>query len=209
MSDRTALALAVIITGLLWCGYRLAPKLLATNGKLAKLMARISKTDEIKTYGGGAKQAQQLPEPYPFRLAGLRYDEEETHDFVAVRKTDTMMAMRFMSINDDNVSELAKLATLLIGKALDNTDGVPVQWTATALPKPKNAGESWEPKFRGPDGKLYPMNQAAKFEEFEAGSSRRRWEALLVDPQFTTELEVIVDITKDLVELSVGTPTVG
>lgn len=168
---------------------------------------------EMRTYGGGAKQAQRLDEAFPFRLTGIRFDEEETHEFVATRKADTIMALRFMSISDDRVGELAQLAVLLIGKTLDNKDGVPVQWSPEALPRPDDWDDEtrgkWEPKFRGPDGELHPMDQAEKFTEFSAGSSRRRWEALLVDNQFQSELEVLVEITKDLVELSTGNPTAG
>jgi hypothetical protein len=182
---------------------------LLITGRMPFMAQRLDKTTEIKSYGGGAKQAQRLDKEFPFRLIGLRYDDEESHDFVATRKPDTLMAMRFMGMSDDQMGELSKLATLLIGKTLDNTDGVPVQWSATMVPKPKNAGREYEPKFRGPDGKLHPMHQADKFEAFEAGSSRRRWEALLADNQFTVTLEDIVEICKDLVELGVGSPTDG
>lgn len=43
-------------------------------------------------------------------------------------------------------------------------------------------------KFRGPDGALYPMEDAAKFLEFSAGSSRRRWLHLMND-----EADLVVD----------------
>jgi hypothetical protein len=209
VSDHDAIAAAVILAGLLYCGLRYAPNLLGPNGKLALMTQRISKTDEIKTYGGNPLQDQQLANPFVFRLAGLRYDEVETHEFAVTRKADTVLALRFMGIDDDQVGELAPLVVRLIAKSLDNTDGVPVQWSPIALDKPKNAGEDWEPKFRGPDGKLHPMSQAGKFEEFAAGSSRRRWELLLLDSQFTVELETLVEITKDLIERTTGTPTAG
>jgi hypothetical protein len=203
------LGLAVILTAWLYCGYLYGRKLFTTNGKLRAMAQRLSKTDEIKTYGGGAKQAQRLDKPYPFRVEGLRFDDEESHDFIATRKADTMLAMRFMTLNDDQAAELLKLAGKLIAKTLDNTDGVPVQWEAAQLPKPANAGPDWEPKFRGPDGKLHPMNQRAKFEEFAKGSSRRRWEELLVDSEFTTQLETLVEVAKDLIEMTVEVPTDG
>ncbi len=203
------LAGAVVLAGLAYCGLQYAHKLFAPNERLRNMTQRLSKTDEIKTYGGGALQAQQLSKAYEFNLAGLRFDEEETHHFVATRKTDSLLALRFMGVDEENAGQLAQLATLLIGKTLDNTDGVPVQWSPSTLPRPKNAGDDYEPKFRGPDGKLHPMDQAAKFEEFDKGSSRRRWEALLVDNQFTCPLEVLVEITKDLIEMSSGNPTDG
>ena len=203
------LTLACIIAAWIYLALVLARKVLPLNGKLVAMVQRMSKTDEIKTYGGGAKQAQKLEEQLPFRLTGLRFDEEETHDFVAVNKADTLMAMRFMNMSEERAGDLVRLSTLLIAKTLDNKDGVPVQWAVEVLPKPKNAGDDWEPKFRGPDGKLHPLTTRDKFEDFAAGSSRRRWEALLVDEQFTVELEVLVEIAKDLIERSVALPTDG
>jgi hypothetical protein len=208
MTENEAVALATVIGAVLYFGVNYAPQWLGSNGKLVAMAQRLSKTDEIKSYGGGM-QTQQLERPYDFEIVGTRYDEEERHQFHAVRKPDTLMAMRFMGIDDENAGELAPLATLLIGKALDNKDGVPVQWEPNPVPKPRNAGADWEPKFRAPDGKLYPMHQAAKYQEFAAGSSRRRWEALLVDNQFTLEIEVLITIVKDMIEVAVQTPTNG
>jgi hypothetical protein len=194
---------AAVITAWLYCGYLSLSKLLSPNGKLVRIVT------DIKTYGGNARQAQRLPSAYPFRLMGLRYDDEETHDFIAVWKPDTLMAVRFMTLGDDQAGELARLCVKLLAKTLDNKDGVPVQWEPTVLPKPKNAGANYEPKFRGPDGKLHPMDQAVKFTDPAAGSSRRRWEALVADTDFTIDVEDLVEIVKDLVELTAGTPTAG
>lgn len=205
---RDPLVLSILVGTVLYLVVNYGPKLLVHNGRL-RIMPR-----ELKVYGANPKQAQRLEEPYPFRLAGLRYDEEETHDLVAVRKPDTMMAIRFMNMGDDQGAELGRLCVKLISKTLDNSDGVPAQWVATPLEKPKNAGPDWEPKFRAPgppagDGKLHPMTQRTKYEDFAAGSSRRRWEALLLDNDFTVDIEVLVELVKDMVELTAGTPTDG
>lgn len=206
MSDHDEIALAVV----------LAVVLLATLYHLPQpsrlgvwIMARVTKADEIRSYGSGAKQAQRLGEPFRFQLTGLRWDDEETHDFTAVRKADALLAARFMGFTDDQAGELLRLCGLLVGKTLDNSDGVPVQWTPEPLPKPRNAGVRYEPKFRGPDGELYPMSHAEKFTEFSAGSSRRRWQALLADNEFTCDMEVFVEIVKDLIEAGAGSPTSG
>jgi hypothetical protein len=53
------------------------------------------------------------------------------------------------------------------------------------------------------------MTQRTKYEDFAAGSSRRRWEALLLDNDFTVDIEVLVELVKDMVELTAGTPTDG
>ncbi len=63
-------------------------------------------------------------------------------------------------------------------------------------------------KFRGPDGKLYPMAEAEQFLKPEAGSSRRRWRALMEDDE-----DVVVDgdalskLFEWLVGLAAGRPT--
>jgi hypothetical protein len=166
-------------------------------------------TDGVKRYGGGSVQAQRLDTPYEFELEGLRYDDPEVHSFTAVRKADTLLAGKFMNLSDDQAGRLLRLCTLLVGKTLDNKDGVPVQWAPDPLPKPKDAGDDWEPKFRGPDGKLHPMHQAEKYTAFAAGSSRRRWAALVEDEEFTAEMETLAEIVKDLISRSTGTPTDG
>lgn len=207
MTGGQAFVLAVLGAALIYCGLNYGPKLLTRIG--VKTMPR-----EIKTYGANPEQAQQLTESYEFRIAGLRNDEAETHTLVAVRKPDTMMAIRFMNMGEDQGAELGRLCVKLIGKTLDNSDGVPAQWEPNALDKPRNAGPDWEPKFRAPsapigDGKLHPMSQAVKYEDFAKGSSRRRWEALLADNDFTVDIEVLVELVKDMVELTAGTPTDG
>lgn len=159
----------------------------------------------VKRYGN--TRQQRLDDPFEFELAGLRDDEEEIHTFRVVQKADTLMATRFMNVSDDRVMELFPLIISLISKMLDNKDGVGANWAPLELPKPANAGPKYQPKFRGPDGKLHPMDQAAKFEDYNAGSSRRRWRALVVDNEFTVDVEALADIARDLIEQSTGRPT--
>lgn len=197
-----------------WRGWFEAAKLtlylVAIYMGLTYLLRRKESTMAGKRYGGGAKAAQRLDQAHQWELEVLRFDEEEVHEFTTVRKVDTLLAAQFMNIGEDDAGRLLRVIGKLIGKTLDNADGVPVQWAAVALPKPKNAKAGYEPKFRGPDGKLYPMDQAVKFEEIGQGSSRRRWEALLVDEDATTALDSLAEITKDLIEVSTGgRPTVG
>jgi hypothetical protein len=163
----------------------------------------------VKRYGGGSKTAQRLDQPVEFELELLRFDDPEVHTFHAVRKADTLLAARFMSVADDDPGAVLRLVTKLISKMLDNSDGVPVQWSPDVLPKPKNAGPKYEPKFRGPDGKLHPVADAGKFLEFAAGSSRRRWEALVIDEDATVELEALAEIARDLISATTDRPTDG
>jgi hypothetical protein len=160
-----------------------------------------------KRYGTGAQNDLRLKVPYEFEVAGLRYDDEEVHEFTAVRKVDTLLAARFIDGEDGAV--IMRTVVQLIGKTLDNKDGVPIQWSPDQLPKPKDADDDWEPKFRAPDGNLYPMADAVKFTDFNAGSSRRRWAALVDDQEFTVAIETLAAIGRDLIGESAGRPTDG
>lgn len=162
-----------------------------------------------KVYGKGSKEDRRLPEPVTFELWGIRDDEEESHLFKAIWKPDTMLMARMMMAGDDlSAEEIARMLRM-IGKTLDNSDGVKESWQFEPLDKPKNAGKNWEPKFRGPDGKLYPVDgpDREKFEDYEAGSSRRRWGRLVRDDEFQVDAEVLAEIAKDLVEAGTGRPT--
>lgn len=162
-----------------------------------------------KVYGKGSKEDTLLKEPMTFELWGLRDDEQESHLFTAVRKPDTMLMVRMMIAGDDMGAEEIQRMLRMIGKTLDNTDGVKEAWSATPMSKPKNAGKNWEPKFRGPDGKLYPMDapEREKWEDFAAGSSRRRWTRLVSDDEFQVAAETLGEIARDLVEAGSARPT--
>lgn len=165
-----------------------------------------------KVYGKESAEDTRLPEEMTFELWGIRDDEKESHLFKAVHKPDTMLMVRvMMAMSSDNDNDPAVVASMLrmIGKTLDNTDGVKEKWRFAELDKPKNAGKNYEPKFRGPDGKLYPVDgpEREKFEDYEAGSSRRRWSTLVRDDEFTVSADTLMGIAKDLVEAATGRPT--
>lgn len=131
-----------------------------------------------------------------FEFTFLRDDHPETHEFRARAVTDIgALAFTLGSIESHPERSMAGLFRM-IAKMLDNTDGTPAKWRPAPLPAVENEdGTTAPPKFRGPDGALYLMDAAARFEEFDAGSSRRRWLYLLEQDD-----EVIVDAT-DLMAL--------
>jgi hypothetical protein len=162
-----------------------------------------------KVYGKGSKEDRRLPEPMTFELWGVRDDEEDSHLFTAIWKPDTMLMARMMMAGDDlSADELAKLLRM-VGKTLDNADGVKESWAFAELPKPKTAKANYEPKFRGPDGKLYSVAgpEREKFEDFAAGSSRRRWMTLVYDDEFQVDAEILAEVAKDLLEVATARPT--
>jgi hypothetical protein len=66
-----------------------------------------------------------------------------------------------------------------------------------------------EPQFLAPDGTVHPMRDAGKFAEFEAGSSRRRWVALMDgDNDLTVEAKTIMRLWQWLVSEAADRPTV-
>lgn len=63
-------------------------------------------------------------------------------------------------------------------------------------------------KFRGPDGQLYPLSEAERFLKPEAGSSRRRWRALMEeDDDAVVDGEALGKLFEWLVGLAAGRPT--
>jgi hypothetical protein len=63
-------------------------------------------------------------------------------------------------------------------------------------------------KFRGPDGQLYPLAEAERFLKPEAGSSRRRWRALMEeDDDAEVDGEALGKLFEWLVGLAAGRPT--
>jgi hypothetical protein len=171
------------------------------------MLTRKGFTVTHKVYGKGSKNETKLPQPFTFELWGLRDDEEESHLFTAVRKPDTMLMVRVMMADNDLGPEAIGSLLRMVGKTLDNTDGVKESWVFEEAPKPKNAGAGYEPKFRGPDGKLHPLDMRAKFEDYDAGSSRRRWNALVLDDDFQVEPETLAEIAVDVVEAATARPS--
>ncbi len=148
----------------------------------------------MKSFGPKNRTTKPAPRE-TFEFTVLRDEEPETHTFNAVCQTDAAaLALMLSSVEKHPERSMIGLFRM-IAKMLDNKDGTPSKWQPTPLPTPEDATEDHETKFRGPDGALYTMDQAARFSPFEAGSSRRRWLYLMEDDD-----EVIVD-ADDLVKL--------
>jgi hypothetical protein len=174
--------------------------------RLIEFMTR-SRPMSGKRYG--KPQSTRFDEPYPFELMATLDDEDEVHAFVAVRQVDKLLGARFTSFSDEEAHKSVDLLVKLISKTLDDKDGTPATWAPVQLPlrSPGNAGDYEPPKFRGPDGDLYEMEHADKFAAFEAGSSRRRFLALVGDQERTVQAEDLTAIVKDLIAVSTGRPT--
>lgn len=149
-----------------------------------------------------------------FELAVWRDGVEEVHSFTARPQTDAGAVIEFSRSGDDGERK-ANAVFRMMSKMLINTDGVPVNWVPSIVPKPKNAGADYQPKFRAPgapsgDGKLHPMTEAYRWTDPEKGSSRRRWDHLMFEDQdITVDLGVVSEILTDLTGEAAELPTNG
>ncbi len=157
----------------------------------------------------GTPQSSRLPEPWPFELMASLDDEDEVHEFTAVRQVDKLLGARFTGFTPEEAHKQVDLLIKLISKCLDDKDGTPATWAPVQLPQPHDAPEDFLPKFRGPDGELYEMEHAEKFASFAAGSSRRRFIALCGDQDRTVQAEDLAAVVRDLIAVSAGRPTVA
>jgi hypothetical protein len=165
----------------------------------------------------GPKNRAPAPAPRePFEFTVLRDEDPETHTFNAVARTDAGALSWTLGHTDKHPERALSGMIRMISKMLDNKDGTPAQWRPTPLPRrndPLDVDTEASPdesvsKFRGPDGKLYPLDQADQFTAHQFGSSRRRFLELMENDD-----DVIVDaadlgaLFEYLVGLAAGRPT--
>lgn len=160
----------------------------------------------------GTPGATRLPQAWPFELVVSRDDEDDVLAFTAVRQVDRLLAAQFTAYSEVEAHKSVDLLVKLISKTLDDKDGTPATWSPVQLPAPPELrqvelDDTHRPKFRGPDGELYEMEHAEKFSGFAAGSSRRRFLAVVGDQDRTVQAEDLSAIVKDLIAVSAGRPT--
>lgn len=152
--------------------------------------------------------------------------EIRTHHFEAAPDPSAGDFHRFALASKKGGGDLLIVLGDILPRMIVNDDGVPAQWKYEELP-PKvvrdelpgpaptqlqrtNEGalvlgtmDDGEPvpHFRGPDGQIYPEPERKRFEEFEAGSSRRRlYHLMFVDENVKVEMKYVAEIMKDLFE---------
>ena len=179
-----------------------------------------------KTYGPDT--VPEIPE-IPFALRAVHEDpqtgqrEIRTHEFIAKPDPSAGDYYRFAlaaSSKDGGGGELLIVLSDILPRMIANDDGVPFAWKYQELPRGVQApaqlervtGDGVEPlvlgtldeaepvsNFRGPDGQIYPEPERKRFEEFDAGSSRRRLHALMfTDENVKVEIQTVAEIMKDL-----------
>lgn len=175
-----------------------------------------------KTYGPGT--VPEVPR-VPFDLRAVHEDPQtgertiRTHHFMAAPDPSAGDFHRFALASEQGGGALLICLGQILPRMIVNEDGVPLQWKYEELPPgtrptlraggetPGDAlevlgtmdDEEPEPNFRGPDGQIYPASERKRFEEFDAGSSRRRLYALMFeDDTVKVEMQTVAEIMKDL-----------
>lgn len=156
---------------------------------------------------GGNRRREPAPRE-AFTLTVMRNEEPEEHELNA-RAVSNVLTLAAAFANVDRHPEQALGGLMkLISNMLDNKDGTSASWTADPLPLPESAvlGEDEEPpvKFRAPNGELveYTPENVERYTAFAAGSSRRRWKALLEDEDVEVDEDVLMELFKYLVSLA-------
>jgi hypothetical protein len=146
-------------------------------------------------------------ERLPIEIRYLRDEVVESQSFNLLNK-NMDMAIANVALVMTRIAPEQSLPTIIrmIGKHMDNTDGVPFNWEPAKVP-PTKAHPDVE-RFKGPDGKFYPMDQKDQFLAPELGSSRRRWYHLMdEDDGASIDMETIVGLMQHVIEIAAGRPT--
>jgi hypothetical protein len=150
----------------------------------------------------------------------------KTHHFTAAPDPGAGDFHRFALASQKGGGDLLIVLGDIMPRMIVNDDGVPAQWKYKELPakvvrnelptaSPTELQRTGEgalvlgtmddgdpvPHFRGPDGQIYPEPDRKRFEEFEAGSSRRRlYNLMFEDVNVKVHMQTVAEIMKDLFE---------
>lgn len=165
---------------------------------------------EVKRFGG-----RERPQAQEFELQTMLDDgSTRVHSFRLIPIIPAGHVTAIMDALDDEAEKTFGLIARLLTRVLDNADGVPAKWELNEFADPDEGDDGYDPDdvqlyFVGPDNEPHPVDEAAKYTAFDAGSSRRRWAALM-DPaneDDAVHIQDMVDIAKWVVGLSIDRPT--
>lgn len=174
-------------------------------------------TTPMRTFG---QPTGKPVERIPVRFYCSRDEEPEALEFNLLKKDiDVAGAGRILrlmggdSSDTENAARAVPEIVKFVSKYMDNKDGIPASWEPTPLPVLDDVvRQETDPEsglnFRAPDGSIWPMSEAYKFEAFDAGSSRRRWLKLMQeDDDVEVDQTALIDLFKYIAELAGGRPT--
>jgi hypothetical protein len=175
-----------------------------------------------KTYG--PETVPEVPK-IDFDLRAIHENPEtgektiKVHHFTAAPDPSAGDFHRFALASQKGGGDLLIVLGDIMPRMIVNDDGIPAQWEYRELPakvvrQEIPSGSPGEvavlgtvddgdpvPHFRGPDGQIYPEPDRKRFEEFAAGSSRRRlFNLMFVDENVKVHMQTVADIMKDLFE---------
>lgn len=131
-------------------------------------------------------------------VAFKRDGEVEEHTFSARPQFGYKQMADSAKARKDGGLGAVLLFERFIRPSLLNNDGTPAKWE----PSPQGG------EFVAPDGETRPMSELPELLEFESGSSRRRWAALMDDDdELQIDLDEITGFYEALVEATAGRPT--
>lgn len=167
--------------------------------------------------------------PPPTRTFGLQVSYRARGQLVresvmltAYVNMDAGAMLRLMQAGDDEL-RLASATAFVLATALVDDDGVPADWTLPSLDEPAPADEDdpdgeparGEPTVEEPDGvllyerwdgELVPYDDL-EFDEWEDGSSRRRFSWIMASSRYRVELPALNGVARWLIEQGGGRPT--
>lgn len=186
----------------------------------------------MKRFGRNALTA---PKRQDFELTVQRGDALQAHQFTVAPQLH--VGDLFATVVADEAVQTSAIVRV-IRRCLVNDDGVPAQWEPTPLerdaavaddgdplithrpdgalvPWPAEQGElapvEREAAYRGPDGVIYPLADQDTLNKFlvrEAGSSRRRWDHLMLrDDEAIVRIEDLQEIIKWLMGEATDRPS--
>lgn len=156
----------------------------------------------IKVYEPEADPGEPAPQ-HEFALIFKRDGVRERHEFTAEPQYDwknLRSLMYLMESRRDEGFDPKALAQIdrLVRRALVNHDGTPERWRAKVV-----SPDDGEPWFTDPNGDHTPAEMLPLYEEFSAGSSRRRWAHLMdVDDEVTVDFKQVTDLMQDLMAIA-------
>jgi hypothetical protein len=140
----------------------------------------------------------------PLDIHYVRGETVETQRFNLLDKSIDIGAVNRLagSMDGDNEAESYRAIISLVAKYMDDKDGTGHNWAPVAM-APKKGEEPPVKRFRGPDGKPHPWDEAGKFLAVEKGSSRRRWLHLMnEDDTAEVDRETLVKLLEYLMEIA-------
>lgn len=125
--------------------------------------------------------------------------EQRKHTFRVKLDLDykDMVAVTRFTTKGGSEADMLPTVDRVLRRSMCDADGTPARWRPQVN----------EEQFVAPDGTVLPADRVDEFTGFEAGSSSRRWRALLVDDDVFIDPERLMDAWNGLMGGTAERPT--